>query len=258
MTRLGLILAAALLAGCATQQTTTQDQQLAAAQSAYNGGDYHGAYRRATHVYSIARGSTRDEAAYLAGISAQRLGNGPAAQSHLQAAARAADRRLAAEANASLGLLHSEQGRFDLAARDLTRAAADLEGQDKANAHFYAAVAQQKLGQWPQARTNLVLARAATQDPAFRHQVEAQLAVTGYTIQVGAFRSEANARTAADRAAPAATSQRVGLPRLVASTDSRGLPVTLVHVGRYATFAAANQARHQLGDQQAIIVPLSR
>lgn len=247
-----------LLTACATPPASTQQAQLAAAQNALNSRDYTSAYDRATHVHSIARGTIRFEAAYVAGVSAQKLGNASAAESYLREASRVSDTQLAGDANASLGLLYSEQGRYDQAANALMRAAPGLTGEDKANAYFYAAVAQQKIGQWPQARTNLVLARATTQDPGLRTQIESQLAVTGYTIQVGAFRDPSNARSAADRLADKATNRQIGLPRLVSSTDSAGRPVTLVHVGRYSTFSAANRARQTLGDLQAIIVPLSR
>ncbi len=254
---LGMLTAAVLLAGGCAGTQPTRGQRLDSANAAYAAGDYATAYRHATQLIIASRGVDRDEANYLAGLCAQRMGNLAAAESHLQAVTSSTDRKLGADAYASLGLIHSSQGRYDLAARDLMRAAPYLQGQDQANAYFYAAIAQQKMGQWAQARTNLMLARAAG-DAAFKQQVDEQLAVTGYTIQVGAFQDAGNARKLADSIAARAASLRIGQARLVSSTDSRGVPVTLVHVGNFATFDAAQRARTALGDARSIIVPLSR
>src|SRR5690606_27058012 len=132
MTRHGLTLSITLLllAGCASQPTAVQDRRLREAQATYARQAYAAAYRQAGQLHGIRRGAVRDEAASLAGLSAHRAGNAAAAEPYLRQATRAENRQLAGEAHASLGLIYSERGRYDLAARELTAAAPRLTGED--------------------------------------------------------------------------------------------------------------------------------
>ena len=82
--------------------------------------------------------------------------------------------------------------------------------------------------------------------------------MTGYTIQIGAFSEQANAKRTADALVSRTAKLRIGTPRLVASKNRFKQPVALVQIGYYATFSAAKRARQTLGNAQAIIVPLSR
>ena len=88
--------------------------------------------------------------------------------------------------------------------------------------------------------------------------VDQHLAVTGYTIQVGAFANKTNADNAARVYAAKASRAGLGSVLVTPSTSSQGRVVNLVQVGRYATFNAANTARAKLGDRGAVIVPLQR
>lgn len=253
-----VVLASLLLPACSggegfrLRRVTLDD-----ATRSYERGDFAKAFTQGRAVANFGRGLDADQGAYIAGLAARRLGDDANAVEFLREAARSPDDRLAADAAATLGILYSESGRFADASHELLRAAERYRGEDRAQAYFHAAIAQQKLGRWPQARTNLILARASSDAPAFWQQIEEQLRVTGYTIQTGAFRSDDNAERAA--AGLASTAAELGLPgpRLIDSTDTRGGRVTLVQVGEFATFDSARAFSRRLGAGDAVIVPLA-
>lgn len=246
------IAAVGFTAGCPSQQTTAT---LADANAAYQRGDYAQAYSAASAIASAEPSLDSEQAAYVAGLSAGELGNTKKAVKYLRQAAEGFDPQLAADAGVMLGLAYSTQERYALAADALLEAAPVLEGEDQAKAYFYAAVAQQKLGRWPSARDHLVLARAASSDPAFRQQVEEQLAVNGYTLQIGSFAETANAQAAADRLAETGREVGVGEPRLLPNRSRPGQ--TLVHIGRFTTYNSAASYREKLGVPGAFVVPIA-
>jgi len=241
---------AGVLAGCAT---TREDTRLQQATAEYEQGAYEAAYRTALPL-SQTSGPQREAGAYVAGLAAWKHGRRHDAVRLLTIASRSRDASLAADANASLGMVYAELGQYASSARHLMEAAKDLQGQHRANAYYYTGIAQQKLGQHAQARTSFSLARNASQDANFRRQVEDQLSVTGYTLQIGAFRQRDNAMQAAERIAAQASQLRLGAPRIVDSTDQRGNTIYQVQLGQFTTYQSALDARQRLGQQQAIVV----
>lgn len=242
-------------AGCQQLQRLTPD--VADATAAYERRDFETAFRKGAAVARSGRDAEQTLGAYIAGMSARRMGDTGNAARYLSRALNAEDESLAADAAATLGILYSEQGRYADAAHALLRAAKLYTGEDRARAYFHAGIAQQKLGRWPQARTSLILARAASRNPEFWQQVEQQLNVTGYTIQTGAFRDAGNAQRAAAELVERAAAVGLPEPRLVRSTDAAAGEVTLVQVGEFATFASARSYRDRLGADSAVIVPLA-
>ncbi|MEX0653501.1 MAG: SPOR domain-containing protein [Phycisphaeraceae bacterium] len=257
--RLGvcMLLLVAGLVGCQTTGPVGDEGSMTDYGTLYEQRQYRQAYEAASAVAQRRGAGDRDAAAYVAGLSAMRLGRTGEAERHLRQAALSRDERLQADALANLGLLQYRLGRYDAAARDLSRAAEMLGGEDKAQAHYYAGVARQRLGRWPQARTSLLLARHATRDEGLRQRINDQLAVTGYTVQVGAFAERDNARRAAEAIAGRAGELRFGGPRLVSARAAEGESLTLVHVGTFSSFQAAHDARVRLRATRAIIVPLA-
>lgn len=251
-TPLFCLTAALLTAGCPSPQPTAS---LADANSAYERGDFAQAYAFASEIASGEPSLETEPAAYVAGLAAGELGNTRQAVRYLRQAAEGFDKRLAADANVMLGLAYSTQERYSLASAALLEAAPVLTGEDRAKAYFYAAVAQQKLGRWANARDRLVLARTASADPAFRKQVEEQLAVNGYTLQIGSFAQTQNAQAAADELSAAALEIGLGQPRLIPNRSRPGQ--VLVHVGRFTTYNSAASYRDQLGVPGAFIVPVA-
>ena len=250
---LGVIVS--LGAGCQQLQRLTPD--VTDATAAYDRRDYETAFSKGAAVARSGRDAEQTLGAYIAGMSARRMGDTANAERYLSVAVNAADESLAADAAATLGILYSEQGRYSDAAHTLLRAAELYTGEDRARAYFHAGIAQQKLGRWPQARTSLILARSASRNPQFWQQVEKQLNVTGYTIQTGAFRDAENAQRAAADLAGRADAVGLPEPRLVRSVDAAAGEVTLVQIGEFATFASARTYRDRIGADGAVIVPLA-
>ncbi len=244
-----------MVGGCASQPEATR---IEVASNAYHAGDYSVAYRYASSIAKSSSDRDRYTAAYIAGNSAQKLGDLANAEKYLKQASFSSDRRLAGDAAASLGLVYAQLGDYDISAKTLLRAADLLDGEDKAKAYFYAGVSLQKLGRWAQARTTLVLARQTSDDPAFCRQVDDQLAVTGYTLQVGAFRNAANARQAAEAVMSKCRDLQLAMPRLVSDNDRFGRDLTLVQVGEFATYYSALRVRGRFADSSIIIVPLAK
>lgn len=247
-----LLLTLCVLPGCRqSEPLATLDD----ANSAYQRGDYEQAYKFASAIASADPSLDSTEAAYVAGLSAGELGRTNKAVKYLRQAAQGFDKQLAADAGVMLGLAYSTQERYALATDALLAAAPNLTGEDRAKAYFYAAVAQQKLGRWATARDHLTLARASSADPAFRDQVQQQLAVNGYTLQLGSFTNAENAQAAADQIKETAAAIRIGEPRLLPNPARPGQ--TLVHVGTFTTYRSAAAYRDQLGVPGAFVVPVA-
>lgn len=253
--KLALLLVAGSITGCATLSDSPQLKQ---ASAAYRQGNYQRSYALASSLARGDFGSGADRAAYLAGLSAEHLGHSDDAGFYLRQAARSDNKPLAGDAAAALGLLYAKEGRYQASVNALRQAANQLRGENQAHAYFYEAVSQQKLGFWAQARVNLVIARSKTNSATLRRQIDQQLAVTGYTVQTGAFADRAHAKKAAQTLAKEAENLQIGLPRLVSSTSPSGDHLTLVQIGQFSSFDSANHARHELRDDQAIVVPLAQ
>lgn len=259
-----LTLTAGLLTGCknsAFKGTYFEDTAIDQAPTAtieevtvaYSQGDYQTAYDLGKPIAWDRYRDDRYEAAYLAGLSAQTLGQLRNADKMLNKAIASPDPSLATDSADALGLVYSQQGRYAEAQRVLLWAAERLEGERKARAYFYAGIAQQKLGQWSQARTTLVLARGLTRDAAFKAQIDQQVNVTGWTLQLGAFTDRASARSLAESIAAKSRDMKLGLPRLVNGTTPEGDVVTLVHVGQFTSYQSATRYRDALGTPGVII-----
>jgi tetratricopeptide (TPR) repeat protein len=246
-----MLLTALVLTGCESTGRPDPTPSLAEARQAYEAGNYTTAYRRAARAAK--QGERTGQAAYLAGLAARQQDRPRQAGVMLRRAIRRGQGPVVADARAELGLVLSHQGRHRQAASQLTRAARDMTGPNRARALFYAGLAQQKSNQWQAARRSLQQAADLSQDPELRRRAREHLRVTGFGIQVAAFREPDNARRAArqwrDRA------RRAGLdgPRLVRDEDG----LIRVHLGEFSSHAAAEQARQRLGAEDAIIVPLS-
>lgn len=223
----------------------------------YGQGDYQAAYDLAKPIAWDRYRDDRYEAAYLAGLSAQSLGDLPNADKMLNKAMSSPDPSLATDAADALGLVYSQQERYAEAQRVLLWAAERLKGERQARAYFYAGIAQQKLGQWSQARTTLVLARGLTRDAGFKAQIDQQVQVTGWTLQLGAFTDRNSARSLAENIAAKSRDLKLGLPRLVDGKTAEGETVTFVHVGQFTSYQSASRYRDALGTPGVLIRALT-
>lgn len=244
-----------ILTGCGTEHAMHQLQE---AQSAYDQQNYAKTWRLSTRVAQSSDAHLASQGQYLAGMSAHRLGHDADAQSYLKSATRSTNRNLAGDAWAELGFLYNKQNRFRQAAEAFGKAATRLSGQDRANAYFQAGIAQQKLGYWPAARSSLLLARGYNRDAAIGKQIDNYLNTVGFTLQVGAYRSQNNAQTRVRQVSNQTAHLRVGLPMITHTHNRNGQTYYRVHVGRFTDYASAASARKLMGYSDALIVPLSR
>lgn len=244
-----------ILTGCGSEHYLHQLQD---AQKAFDKQDYARTYRLASGVASAKNPGLAAQGQYLAGVSARRLGKDTDAQSYLQNATRSTDPSLAGDAFAELGFLYNRQDHYREAAEAFINAATRLAGQDRANAYFQAGIAQQKLGFWPAARSSLMLARGANRDGVIGGQIDNYLETVGFTLQVGAYRSQANAQQRVREVGTKTQYLRVGLPQITSTTNGQGDIYYRVHVGRFSDYASAASAQKQMGFSDAMIVPLSR
>lgn len=233
--------------------TGTLDQ----ATAAYQAGQYQTAFNIAGPIADDIYADDRVGAAYIAGLAAKQLGRLQSATRFLNQALSSNDKSLKTDAAATLGMVYSQQGNYQPAADNLLYAGANLTGEDQAQAYYYAGIAQQKLGYWSQARTTLILARGRTADASLRQQIDQQIAVTGWTLQVGAFGQPDLAHEQAEQVAARAQSLGLGLPRLVPGRASDGTPMTFVHVGQFTSYQSASRYRDELGAPGVIIRALS-
>ncbi|MCC6580876.1 MAG: hypothetical protein IT440_10585 [Phycisphaeraceae bacterium] len=252
VTVLGLMLLC--VTGC---QTGGSSSPLQAANQAYQNGNYRDAYNQAMQVMVVDRGEGGLEARYIAGLSAQRLKQDYQAQELLSQASQSTNKSLSGNALAALGLLQAEHLQYDQAQASLVRAGDKLQGEDRANALFHAAVNQQKLGWWPQARNNLLLARDASRDKALLQKVNAYLSITGFTLQLGAYTQSDRAMQYAKEVAQSTAALNLGSPRVVPPTAGETPAYFRVHIGRFTSHPSALAAKSAYNLHNAIVAPLA-
>jgi len=194
-----------VLAACGGASTTGAGR-LAAAHSAYERGAFEDAQREAVAAERSSSGVARDEATYLAGLSAARLGRLSDAEASFRSTMTSTDRDLAERARRSLETLLRHEGR--------EREIASLAGSGRAP--IDAATAAPQRG-------------------------------TGFTVQVGAYAVEANARRRAGEVRDLALRRGLPAPEIVAIRSSDGRTLYAVRIGRFPDRRRAGEAREALG-----------
>ncbi len=216
----------------------------------YNAGRYLLASRRATEAGRQAGPRLKAEAAYVAGLSAYRLGDVEEARVQLDLAAGSADPQTAGRAKAMLGLLLSSKGQSNDAAQLFKAAAGALRDEDARQAAHHAALAYEQAGDPVAAETWAAFSAGF----ARRDLTGLGTAPAGFVLQVGAFRDRDRARRAAGDAAVLARRHGHGPVRIVPGVEARGQSLHLVQFGRFPTRSAAANARGQLGQLEYIVV----
>ena len=221
----------------------------------YQAKRYRMAQQRAAVISRQSRGLIRDQAAYLAGLSAYRLGDLYQAQRQLTTAAESPDRATAGKAKAVLGLVRSDQHRPREAAALLAEASEALTGEDSRQAAYQASMAYQLAGDETAADTWQRIANAAQA----RGQQVLAMSTGGsagrFSLQAGAFRQRKHADNAARNVAQIAQQHGLGGIRIIESRDERGRILYLVQFGQFQTRSAASNARRLVGRLEVIVAP---
>lgn len=222
-----------LLSACGSPQAARDLDQ---AMDLYGRGSYAEALTEAEAAAASGQGTVKDQANYIAGLSAYRLGELDRAEQALNQAARSTNRETAGSAYAMLGTLRYESRRYSEAAEAFRSASELLSGEEAAEAARQATAASDAAHGKPPANLPHGM-RRATADSA-----------TGtWTIQLGAFRDRSNADSAANDVRGTASKHGLGQVSVVPTRDAAGKPVYAVRVGSFATRRAADDARRALG-----------
>lgn len=112
----------------------------------YSSGQYQAAYEEASRVASSLRGTERQRAALIAGLSAQALNRNADAERWLAPLVDDADRSVAGEAGAALGLVALERKEYAKGATLLMGASERLGADDAARSAMYAGDCYRSLG----------------------------------------------------------------------------------------------------------------
>ncbi len=214
---------AALTTGCASPPASTDTS---AAEAAYRRGDFEAAERLAQQAERDSHGLAREEAAYLAGLSAAKQGDLETASRSLRIAAASSDRDLAARANASLGSVEQARGEHaaSLAAYRQAATSPDPSVADRAD----------RLSGGGSATAATAI--SASSSPT-----------SGFAVQAGAFSTQEAARQRAASLADTVRRAGLGEPRVVPIRDRRGRTLWAVQIGSFPDRRQAGSMRERLG-----------
>ena len=167
--------------GCGPQATSSLD----GACRDYRLGKYEAAMDGAMAARYTGTTRDREEASYVAGLSAARLGRNATARTMLEKAVSSSDRTIAGNANATLGTVLLDDGQPLDAARCFDRASELLVGEDQNRARMDAGFAYKDAGRLTEARKRFDAAGGAA-DTTLRQRSRQEVARTGFAIQAGA------------------------------------------------------------------------
>lgn len=258
-------LSAALLAlgavACEPQRTATLDDAL----RAYEGGRYQDALRMSRDLQTKSTDAAeRQQAAYVAGCSAQELGRDDDARASFAVAARSGDPVVAGRALVMQGNMAAETKRWSDAEALYSQAASKLRGRDAELAREQArdaaaqATAARKAAQAPPPSPPPAPQPAGNQGVGTKPAPAPAPAPADqgpFTIRSGAFSSETGAQQHARNIAKAVRAAGLRAPKVRQASTAAGR-LWVVEFGEFATKAEAEQKLKRLGVGSTQILPL--
>jgi septal ring-binding cell division protein DamX len=261
------LLVAFVSGGCAS----SPQMGLRQATADFNAQRYSQSLQKAKQISERAPAGQREDAAYLAGLSAFQLGQMHDAERLFTVASGSSNGQTAANSKAMLGQIRLDQRRPKEAIPLLTDASRTLEGSDAQKAAYSAAIAYQQSGDTASARKWLAIAEgnsaAATPEPApvsksasggssaslYHRPASQPNAGVGFTLQVGAFNDKKRAMKAAQEASALAKRDGLGTVQILQRKDDRGRAMYVVQFGAFSTRESAAAAKTRLGRSQYIV-----
>lgn len=220
--------------------------------AAYEGGRYAESYAVADKLVGRSGGETRDRARFLAGMSAYQLDRPNDAVRHLIGLTRNKNDEVAGPAAATVGLAYAKQKRHTSAIVQFQNAVKRLVGEDQAQAYYHLALSEKAVGRTASASTHLSLAYSKAKSAKLKDVSRGKISTVGYTLQLGAFLSNAKAKTLVKNMSYGARRAGLGEPRVVTLREG-GKTMYLVQVGRFSTNDSALRAKEKLGFKDAYI-----
>lgn len=236
--------------GCDNGMTVTPDQ----VRRYYQRGDYQQSKARALLLRDNSVGRTHEEAQFIAGMSAYRLGQDDQAMRLLEPMSTHADGRIAGPASATVGLILAEANDDERALTYLRRAQASLSGEDQARAYYHQALVEQKMGFWSSARAHLRIAEQQSTNPGLRRQIRQRRDARAFALQLGAYSNQKLAERRAGDIRSRLQAMRLDGPKIVPTHTSVARRLYLVQAGRFDTHAQARAAMHRLDDDDVWVV----
>jgi len=243
------------LTGCATSTVTSDTSYV----ELFSTGQYSESYESASKVAGSMRGANRDQAALIAGLSAQALNRNDDAKRWLTPLVMNSDAGIAGKSNATLGLIAQEQGDHQKAVEFLTKAGKRMTGDESARAFMYAGDSLKTQRKTTQAMEMYSLAKEkVVDDSALRTMIGDRISGPGtihaspppgagkYTVQAGAFSSLTRAKTEAKAL------RSKGAPRTVPIKSSAGQTLYAVRLGYFKTKQEADLLRKILGSRAIV------
>lgn len=240
------------VSGC---KSAPRARSLNSALADYEAKRYRLAEHQAAAIARQTRGLMREKAAYLAGLSAYKLGDLHGAQRELATAVTSSDRTTAGKAKAVLGLVRMAQHRPHDAAVLLAEASGALTGENSRQAAYQAALAHQKAGDKTSAGAWFRIANVQQPTGQRALAISPRARAARFALQAGAFRRRQHADNAARSVADVAQQNGLGGVRVIESLDDRGRTLYFVQFGRFESRSAATTARRLIGRLDVIVAP---
>jgi len=254
----------ALLAACSRDGKSAGSSDYV---KAYDSGRYADAFVGASAAAARGSGVKRDNAALIAGLSAQALNRNAEAEKFLRPLIANPDPVFSGEAGAAVGLIAAEQGDHTQAATLLSAAGRKLQADGAARAFMYAGDSYKSSGKTAEARGMWSLAQTkvatdsslrvmigdrlskATSSPIKPATPVAAKNAAGniFCVQVGAFSSFTNAQKQLGRF------RSYGAPRVV-EVDRGGQTLFTVRVGNYTDRAEADRVAKNIGAEAKVML----
>lgn len=229
--------------GQATQQSGSQASLagLPPFAQAFEEKRYSQAYDQAVEVATQQRGSTQQQAALIAGLSAQAMNRNADAVRWLAPLRTSSDSIIAGQAHAAMGLIAQERGGHEEASQSLLIASQKLKGDEGARAALYAGDSLRTMG------------KAADAQQAYERAQSMVQTDSGLRMMIG------------DRlrgGSPTLVATRPSVPSGLGATtfaESAGGEVLTVQIGAYAHQSTAQLQVNRLANRYNVrVVPILR
>ncbi len=219
---------------------------------------YQSAFDQAKAVSRSSGSPIREQAAWIAGLSAYQMQNLDEAELQFMAAARSQDPRLVTDTKIMMGDIRVLQKRWSDAARCYRDAAQSLSGEERARVLSYAEVSDSyaRGSSGATAAAPPPSGSSASRPPAGASTAGASRPDDGpssFSLQAGAFQNERNARRRATEIASSTRSAGLGEPRVVRTRDPGGREYWAVQVGTFSSRQSAESARTKVPSLELIV-----
>lgn len=233
--------------------------ELASAVEDYREGRYTQAFDAAKALARASSSPLREQAAWVAGLSAYQTNKFDDAELQFMASSRSQDQRLATDSKIMIGDVYVKQNRWSDAAQNYRDAAKTLSGEERSRVLGYADMASSNAagragGQAGVTASSTPGSGTGTAKPSAGGSSPSPVATRSvFALQAGAFQSEANARKRASELAGQSRQAGFGDPRVVRTRDPGGRDFWTVQLGQFDSRQSADAAKSKIASVALIV-----